>query len=65
LLLSNKERFNQITDSLVLLRLIRFIGFYPAAAYYNLILKSMSRGKAFILEGLKSYDKIVKANKYP
>lgn len=41
------------------------IGYYPTAVYYNVIKSKMTMGKVFILEGLKAFEKILKANRYP
>ncbi len=56
----------QKTDTpIIILRMIRTIGYYPTAVYYNVIKTKMSLGKAYLLEGLKSFERILKANRYP
>ncbi len=59
------EKLQRIETPIVLLRLIRAIGYYPTAVYYNVIKSKMSLGKVFVLEGLKSFERILKANRYP
>jgi hypothetical protein len=41
------------------------IGYYPTTIYYHYIKSKMGLGKVFILEGLKSFERILKANRYP
>ena len=41
------------------------VGYYPTAVYYPFIKVKMTESKVFVLEGLKSYERILKANKHP
>jgi hypothetical protein len=41
------------------------IGYYPTAVYYAFVKDNMAKGKVFLLEGLKTFERIMKANKYP
>ena len=59
------ERLQKIDQPIIVLRIIRTIGYYPTALYYNVIKTKMGLGKAFVLEGLKSFERILKANRYP
>ena len=54
LFLTQFEAFLKIDHPLVVLRLIRAIGYYPSALYFLYIETQMNRGGVFITEGLKA-----------
>lgn len=63
-LMTNFNTIYQITDELVLNRLIRLIGYYPNALYFNFIHKLMLQSRANLLEGLHCFDRISRNKVY-
>ena len=64
LFLTQFEAFLKIDHPLVVLRLIRAIGYYPSALYFLYIETQMNRGGVFITEGLKALERILRTNKF-
>jgi hypothetical protein len=63
-LVSHCNQILAITSHLVILRIMRAIAYYPSTMYFLYIETQMARGKIFILEGIKSFERIIKTNKY-
>lgn len=49
LLITHLSNFQQVENKIVLLRLIRMIGYYPTAVYYAFVKDNMAKGKVFLL----------------
>lgn len=49
LFITHLEKFSNATSPVVILRIIRALGYYPTSLYYGFIKRSMGRGRAFIL----------------
>lgn len=54
-----------IESHLVILRIMRAVSYFPSAIFFLYLETQMSTGKVFILEGIKSFERILKSNKYP
>lgn len=62
--MSRVNTIQKITDELVLLRLIRFIGYYPNAMYFSFIEQCMGYSRVFTLEGLNCFERISRNKEY-
>jgi hypothetical protein len=62
--LTQFEALVRIESPLVVLRIMRCISYYPSALYFLYIETQMNRGKAFILEGVKALERILRTNKF-
>jgi|LakMenEpi03Aug12_release.lakeMendotaPanAssembly.Ray.scaffolds.fasta_scaffold456342_1 hypothetical protein len=62
--LTQFEALVRIDSPIVVLRIMRAISYYPSALYFLYIETQMSRGKAFILEGIKALERILRTNKF-
>jgi hypothetical protein len=62
--LSQFEALVRINSPIVILRIMRTISYYPSALYFLYIETQMSRGKVFILEGIKALERILRTNKF-
>ena len=58
------SHFVTVTDPLLLLRLIRLVGYYPASIYFSFVRELMGRGRVYVLEGLLAFSKIANNEKY-
>ena len=45
--------------------MMRAVSYYPSAIFFLYIEAQFSQGKVFIIEGIKSFERILKANKFP
>ena len=63
--ISHVKNIIAIESHLVILRIMRAISYYPSAIYFLYIETQISMGKIFILEGIKSFERILKSNQYP
>lgn len=63
-IITNFNIFCKITDELVLLRLIRLIGYYPSALYFSFIEQCMGYSRVFTLEGLSCFERVSRNKKY-
>lgn len=55
----------QVKSHLPILRIIRLVSYYPTAIYFVYIESHLTEGKIFIIEGIKSFERIIKTNRYP
>lgn len=55
----------KVKSHLPVLRIIRLISYYPSAIYFVYIESNFTLGKVFIIEGIKSLERIIKTNRYP
>lgn len=55
----------RVKSHLTVLRIIRLISYYPSAIYFVYIESHFTEGKVFIIEGIKSFERIIKTNRYP
>lgn len=55
----------QVKSHLPILRIIRLISYFPTAIYFVYIESHLTEGKVFIIEGIKSFERIIKTNRYP
>jgi hypothetical protein len=62
--LTQFELLVKITSPIVILRIMRVVSYYPCALYFLYIETQMSRGKVFIIEGIKSLERILRTNKF-
>jgi hypothetical protein len=62
--LTQFEALVRLDSPLVILRIMRAISYYPSALYFLYIETQMSRGKVFILEGIKALERILRTNKF-
>lgn len=54
----------KITSPIVILRLMRVVSYFPCALYFLYIETQMSRGKIFIIQGIKSLQRILRTNRF-
>lgn len=52
---TQKDSLLKIENELIILRLIRTLGYYPTSIYYEFVHNQMQRGRVFILEGLNAF----------
>lgn len=64
ILMTNCNTFTSIVDELVLVRMVRLIGYYPTAIYFSFIQKLMGYSKVFLCEGLAAFNRISKNKEY-
>jgi hypothetical protein len=62
--LTQFEALVRIESPIVILRIVRAIGYYPSALYFLFIETQMNRGKIFIIEGIKALERILRTNKF-
>lgn len=62
--LTQFEALVRIDSHIIILRIIRAIGYYPSALYFLYIETQMNRGNIFILEGIKALERILRTNKF-
>ena len=62
--LTQFEALVNINSPIVVLRLVRCVSYYPSALYFLYIETQMHRGKAFIVEGIKALERILRTNKF-
>ena len=62
---SHMKSIIAVESHLVILRIIRTISYYPSAMYFLYVETQMGTGKAFILQGIKCFERILKSNRYP
>lgn len=63
-LTSQARVFCQMNDDLLVARLIRLVGYYPQAIYFDYIQNKMRQSRTFLLEGSKSFERIMKNQDY-
>lgn len=56
--------FTSITDELLMLRILRTIGYFPISIYFEFMKTTMSKGKVFIIEGLQAFSRIARNRDY-
>ena len=54
----------KVQSNLVMLRVVRLTAYYPHSLYFYFIEATFSKGKVFILEGIKSFERIIRSNSY-
>jgi len=64
-LVSHFQNLIAVQSHLVILRLMRTVSYFPSVMYFLYIESQFSQGKVFILEGIKSFERILKKNKHP
>ena len=62
---SHFKKIIDLKSHLVILRIMRAISYYPSAIYFLFIETQLTMGRVFILEGIKSFERILKCNNYP
>ncbi len=55
MMVTNMQKIFEMNNDLVYLRVIRLIGYYHIPIYYAFIKACIPKGKAFLLEGLKTF----------
>lgn len=62
--ISQFEVLTKTTSIIIKLRLIRVISCYSISLYFPYIESLIRSSKVFVVEGLRSFEKIVRGNKY-
>lgn len=62
-LITQFEALTSITSTLVVLRLMRTISCFSVTLYFSYIESQLSKGKVFLLEGIKCFEKIISTNR--
>ena len=63
--MSNFNTIITIGSKLVVLRIVRAVSYFPMGIYFLYIETQMSKDKVFILQGIKSFERILRSNKFP
>ena len=64
LLITQFQPLIKMNSPLVVLRLMRTISCYSIALYFDYIQESMKRGRVFVLEGIRCFERIIMTNQF-